>query len=118
MTLDDYLKLPYRFNLYPEPDDDGYTISYPELPGCLSYGDTLEETLWMGEDAKKAWISVALEYGIKVPLPESMEPRKKYSGEFKIRMSEKLHEKLAMCAKKEGVSLNQYCLYLLSKNSA
>ena len=118
MILEDYLKLPYKFELVPDPIDGGYVISYPELVGCLSQGDTIEEALAMGEDAKKAWISTALEIGKEIPLPTTYNKFKEYSGEFKLRMSEELHRDLANTAKKQGVSLNQYCLYLLSKNNA
>ena len=39
-------------------------------------------------------------------------------GKFKIRMPKDLHKHLANKAKSEGVSMNQYCVYLLSKNDA
>nr|WP_246473258.1 toxin-antitoxin system HicB family antitoxin [Treponema parvum] len=43
--------------------------------------------------------------------------RPKNSGQFKIRIPKSLHKTLAEDSKKEGVSMNQYCVYLLSKNS-
>lgn len=42
----------------------------------------------------------------------------KYSGQFKLRMPKSLHKSLAEHSKKEGISMNQYCVYLLSKNDA
>jgi len=41
-----------------------------------------------------------------------------YSGQFKLRIPKTLHKELAEKSKKEGISMNQYCLYLLSKNSS
>lgn len=41
---------------------------------------------------------------------------KKYSGKFVIRLPESLHVGLSRSAESEGVSLNQYCVYLLSKH--
>lgn len=38
-----------------------------------------------------------------------------YSGTFQIRMPKSLHKSLSEHAKKEGISMNQYCIYLLSK---
>ena len=39
-----------------------------------------------------------------------------YSGQFKLRLPRSLHRALAEHSQKEGVSMNQYCVYLLSKN--
>ena len=66
------------------------------------------------EDAKKEWITAALEEGITIKEPDTIE---NYSGQFKIRMPKSLHRSLAEHAKAEGISMNQYCLYLLSKNA-
>ena len=51
-------------------EESGFVASYPELPGCITCGDTVAEVVANAEDAKK-----------------------------------------------EGVSMNQYCVYLLAKNS-
>lgn len=66
-------------------------------------------------DAKKAWIEAALESGIEIHEPESLDD---YSGQFKLRIPQSLHRTLAEHSKREGISLNQYCLYLLSRNDA
>lgn len=39
-----------------------------------------------------------------------------YSGNFRIRMPKSLHKKLSEQAEKEGISLNQYCIHVLSQN--
>ncbi|MCI5588370.1 MAG: type II toxin-antitoxin system HicB family antitoxin, partial [Lachnospiraceae bacterium] len=41
-----------------------------------------------------------------------------YSGQFKLRIPRSLHRSLVEHSKKEGISMNQYCVYLLSKNDA
>ena len=66
-------------------------------------------------DAKKAWLEAALEDGIEIHEPDSLE---EYSGQFKLRMPRSLHRSLAEHSKREGISMNQYCVYLLSKNDA
>lgn len=58
------------FELQPEPED-GYTISVPSLPGCISYGKTFEEAIEMIKDAMQGWLAVAEEEG--VPIPEQFE---------------------------------------------
>ena len=52
-TPDEYMKLPYRMEIIPDPDEGGYVISYPDLPGCLSIANAITEALNKGEDAKK-----------------------------------------------------------------
>jgi predicted HicB family RNase H-like nuclease len=66
------------------------------------------------EDAKKQWLAAALENGYEIPEPDSLED---YSGQFKLRIPKTLHRELAEKSKQEGISMNQYCMYLLSKNS-
>ena len=51
----------------------------------------------------------------KINEPEELES---YSGQFKLRIPKSLHKTLSEDSKKEGISMNQYCVYLLSKNSA
>ena len=46
------------------------------------------------------------------------EPIEEYSGQFKLRIPKSLHRSLAEHSKKEGISMNQYCVYLLAKNDA
>lgn len=66
------------------------------------------------EEAKKEWLMAAIEDNIEIAEPESAES---YSGQFKLRLPKTLHKTLAEDSKKEGVSMNQYCVYLLAKNS-
>ncbi|MBI2864093.1 MAG: type II toxin-antitoxin system HicB family antitoxin [Chloroflexi bacterium] len=37
--------------LHPEPEDDGYSVIVPALPGCLAQGKTIEETVDLAEDS-------------------------------------------------------------------
>ena len=113
--IEDYLALPYRMELVPDLDEGGYAVSYPDLPGCVSCGETLESAARNGEDAKKAWLLAALEDGIDIPEPNQLE---QYSGQFKLRIPKSLHRQLAEHSKREGISMNQYCLYLLTKFDA
>lgn len=114
-TIDDYMKLPYKIELYPDIEEGGYAVACPELPGCLSCGETIEDAIESIEDAKRAWFDAALEEGYAIPEPSKIDD---YSGQFKIRMPKSLHKKLAEQSKAEGISMNQYCIYLLSMNSA
>lgn len=109
------MKLPYKIELYPDIEEGGYAVACPELPGCLSCGETIEDAIESIEDAKRAWIEASLEEGDEIPEPSNIG---EYSGQFKIRMLKSLHKKLAEHSKQEGISMNQYCIYLLSMNDA
>lgn len=109
--LNYYLSLPYRVVI--EPDRyGGMTVYIPDLPGCITQGENLEDAYSMIEDAKKAWIITALEDGVEIPEPVNEED---FSGKFVIRVPKSLHKSLSEQAKREGVSLNQYVNYKLSK---
>ena len=114
-TLTEYLSLPYRLEIIEDPYEGGYVASFPDLPGCLTCADSKEEVLALAEDAKRVWLEAALEDGITIPEPARLED---FSGQFKLRIPRSLHRSLAEHAKREGISMNQYCLYLLSKNDA
>lgn len=114
-TVDEYFQLPYRMEIIEDKDEGGFVVNFPDLPGCLTCGETVEEAVENAKDAKRCWLEAALEDGIAIPLPDETE---NYSGQFKIRMPKSLHRSLAAHAKREGISMNQYCIYLLSKNDA
>ena len=114
-TLEYYMNLPYKLEIIPDPDEGGYVANYPELPGCLTIGETMESVIANAIDAKKEWLGAALED--KYPIPEPFDPDE-YSGQFKLRIPKSLHKSLSEHSKLEGISMNQYCLYLLSKNDA
>ena len=114
-TIEEYMRLPYRMEIVPDTVEGGFAVRFPELPGCLTCGDSLEEAIRNAEDCKKEWLAAALEDGIDIPVPVSED---KYSGQFKLRIPKSLHKSLAEHSKAEGISMNQYCLYLLAKNDA
>lgn len=111
-TLNDYLSMAYRMEIVEDKDEGGYVVSFPELPGCITCGETIESAVKNAEDAKKEWLMAALEDGVEINEPDDIE---KYSGQFKLRIPKSLHKSLSEHSKKEGISMNQYCLYLLSK---
>ncbi|GEM_PF-1051704 len=113
--LDFYESLDYRVVLSPLSDEDGggWLAEHPELPGCASDGATPEEALLNLKDARWAWLRVALERGRSIPLPQKYQVEE-YSGKFTLRLPRSMHRKLAELAEKEGVSLNQMVLSLVS----
>jgi antitoxin HicB len=106
-----YLKLNYPITFYPD-DDGGFTVAVKDLPGCITQGDTAEEAFEMIAEARELWLEVAHEYGDPIPMPST---EVEYSGKTMLRMPKYLHARLAESAKREGVSLNQYLVSLLSE---
>lgn len=96
-----YLSLDYTIRLK-QNEDGSFFAEIEELPGCMSEGDTKMEVLEMIEDAKRAWITIALKRKINIPEPEKDE----FSGKLNVRMPKFLHRKLSYKSKQEGVSLN------------
>ena len=114
-TLNEYMKMPYRMEIVEDEEEGGFVVSYPDLPGCITGGETIESAVQNALDAKRTWIEAALEEGIEIYEPDSLE---NYSGQFKLRIPRSLHRSLAEHSQKEGISMNQYCVYLLTKNDA
>ena len=65
-NLNDYLAMPYRMEIVEDKDEGGYVVSFPDLPGCIACGETIESAVANGADAKKAWWEAALEDGLKL----------------------------------------------------
>ena len=109
-----YMKLPYNYIIQPINDESGsyYYAKVLEFDGCQSTGDTFEEAYNNLKEAMEGWIEAKIEGGFEVPLPVG---ENDFSGKFVIRIPKSLHYKLALAAQQEGVSLNQYALYKLSK---
>ena len=111
-TLNEYMSMSYKMEIIEDQDEGGFVISYPDLPGCITCGETIESAMQNAKDAKREWIRAALEEGIEIYEPDSLE---NYSGQFKLRIPRSLHRSLAEHSQREGISMNQYCVYLLSK---
>lgn len=93
----------YPFELRPLEEDEGggWLITFPDLPGCMSDGETPEEAIANGRDAVAAWIKAAEEAGREVPRPGELP-----SGKFIARIPRSLHARMTARAKQEGVSMN------------
>lgn len=46
---------------------DGFTVEFPDLPECVTEGDSLDEALEMAEDAAYGWIMSSIEEGGSIP---------------------------------------------------
>ena len=61
----------YTIILHPDPDEGGYTVTVPALPGCVTQGETIEEAISMAKDAIQLYIGSLIADG--EPVPEERE---------------------------------------------
>ncbi|MEM8672647.1 MAG: type II toxin-antitoxin system HicB family antitoxin [Cyanobacteria bacterium P01_G01_bin.67] len=67
-SLSYYLSLKYLIEIYPE--DRGFTVMIPDLPGCMSQGKTLDEAMMNIYKAKHLWLeTVHAKNKASIPLP-------------------------------------------------
>ena len=112
------LEYPVEIRKIPEEEGGGYSASIPQLGKYAFVGDgeTVEEALASLNEIKSYLFEKYLEQGIPIPEPEKEEERE-YSGKFLLRVPKELHRFLALEAKQNSTTLNQYCLYLLTRKS-
>lgn len=111
--LNYYMGLNYRIEIIEDRCDGGYVLSCPELKGCITCAENVSDGIVQLNDAKREWFIACIEEGLTIPEPSLTD---EYSGQFKLRMPKSLHKELALRSKQEGISMNQYCVYLLSHN--
>ena len=56
--------------LLPDPEDGGFTVEVPSLPGCITEGDTVEEAVRNARDAIACWLEGTAAVGGEIP-PET-----------------------------------------------
>jgi antitoxin HicB len=98
---------PYPFEAYAymisplsNENGGGYQITFPDLPGCMSDGETVSEAIENGRDAFITWISSCADMGRPIPKPKSHVPENEINmpGKFVQRIPKSLHSKLATLA--------------------
>ena len=55
-----------------ERDGDGFSAHFPDLPGCYTQGDTIEEVRLNAREALELYFQVLLEKGEPIPPPSAM----------------------------------------------
>ena len=63
-------------------DTQAFGVVVPDLPGCFSAGDTLEEAMIQAEDAITGWIEAAIDDGQDIPAPSHIEALRAAHPEF------------------------------------
>lgn len=106
------IKYPVTIRPLSKEEGGGYLAEFPDLPGCIADGETVEEALHEAEDALKSWLTTAKELGDEIPRPSVAA---NFSGQWRIRLPKSLHAALAFRAELEGVSLNTLAVTILAQ---
>lgn len=102
------------FELRPLSLDEGggFLISFPNFPGCIADGETVEEAICNGRDTLKATIAALKAKNLVLPAPNRGCVA---SGKFVARVPKTVHAQLATRARAEGVSLNALVLTFIAE---
>ncbi len=63
-------------------EDKSYTVTYPDLPGCISEGKTLGNAIYMAQSALTQWIGYLVDKRQEIPSASSIEEVKPSDGDF------------------------------------
>lgn len=111
-------KYPFQIRELSKEDGGGYLISFPDLPGCISDGETVDEAMKNGTKAIGDWINARKKWGKETPLPTPPIDHGNYSGKYMQRIPKTMHAQLVKRAELEGVSMNQLATSYLATGLA
>ena len=101
----------YQFTVRPLSAEEGggYLVEYPDIPGCMSDGETIAEAIANGREALRDCLEVFRESGRK-PVKPSIE-----AAQWRQRLPRTLYAKLTRQAQREGVSINSFVTAIIAE---
>jgi antitoxin HicB len=101
----------YQFTVRPlsKEEGGGYLVEYPDIPGCMSDGETIEEAITNGREALRDCVEVFRESGRRLSKP-SIE-----AAQWRQRLPRTLYSKLTKQAESEGVSINSLVTAIIAE---
>lgn len=110
----DFYNLDYTKIIKKVDDESGsyFVGSFLEIPEAKTNADDIMSLQDRMQEVLELSIERRIQDGEVVPLPFDDDD---FSGKFTLRLPKSLHKLLSIQAEKEGISLNQYALYKLSR---
>ena len=102
----------YRVHIEYSDADRCFVARVPELPGCVSDGDSYEEAVANIREAMSGYILSLKSENRPLPKPLS---KRKFTGNFPVRIDPELHKQSMAKAMEEGISLNKLVARALRK---
>ena len=68
--------------IFHKNNDESYTVTYPDLPGCISEGKNIGNALYMAQSALKQWIGYLADKGMEIPVASGLEEIKNSNNEL------------------------------------
>ncbi len=62
-------KYVYPAIFHPNETDSSYTITFPDLPGCITEGKDMANALFMAQDALEVWLADSEDHKDSIPVP-------------------------------------------------
>ena len=106
-TLDSYRVTVRQLS---KDEGGGFLAEYPDIPGCMSDGETIEEAIANGREALRDCIEIFRQTGRQVPKPAAVEP-----AQWRQRLPRTLYMKLTAQAETEGVSINSLVTAIIAE---
>ena len=106
-TLDSYRLTVRKLS---REEGGGYLAEYPDIPGCMSDGETIEEAVAKGREALRDCLAVFRETGREILKPAAVEP-----AQWRQRLPRTLYVKLTEQARAEGVSINSLVTAIIAE---
>lgn len=102
-------EFPFEIHPLSEEDGGGWLVTFPDLPGCVADGDTIEEAVLEAADAEMAWLKANAKWGGEKPAA---------SGRIVAQVPKGLLDILEAKASREGVSLDHLVAGYISQGLA
>ncbi|MCH5193915.1 MAG: type II toxin-antitoxin system HicB family antitoxin [Oscillospiraceae bacterium] len=76
------MKLIYPAIFTPLQEQEGFCVTFPDLPGCVTQGSSLSDAIEQAQDAASGWVLDELEDGNAAPSPSDVKTVKVESDQF------------------------------------
>lgn len=115
-NLKDLVKYYYRKTVWSD-EDQTYIVRVPEIPGCVTHGDTIEDANKHADEAILGALEAYLKMKEKIPMPKAYLKKDtvKVPKSFALRLERNLFLKAKDRAEDEEKSMNEYLAELIEQ---